>query len=35
VAKIRRIPEELSIEIASPGEARAMLATKGKDNVGF
>jgi uncharacterized protein (DUF849 family) len=35
VAKIRRILEELSLEIASPAEARAMLATKGKDNVKF
>lgn len=35
VAKIRRILEELSLEIATPAEARAMLATKGCDNVGF
>lgn len=35
VAKIRRILEELSFEIATPAEARAMLATKGRDNVGF
>ncbi|WP_062344880.1 3-keto-5-aminohexanoate cleavage protein [Novosphingobium sp. CCH12-A3] len=35
VAKIRRILEELSLEIATPAEARAMLATKGRDNVGF
>lgn len=35
VAKIRRILEELSLEIATPAEARAMLATKGGDNVGF
>jgi uncharacterized protein (DUF849 family) len=35
VGKIRRILEELSIEIATPDEARAMMGTKGKDNVGF
>jgi uncharacterized protein (DUF849 family) len=35
VAKIRRILEELSLEIASPAEARTILATKGKDNVRF
>ena len=35
VAKIRRILEELSLEIASPAEARAMLALKGGDAVGF
>jgi uncharacterized protein (DUF849 family) len=35
VAKIRRILEELSFEIASPLEARAMLNTKGGDNVNF
>lgn len=35
VAKIRRILEELSFQIASPDEARAMLGTKGRDNVGF
>jgi len=35
VAKIRRILEELSLEIATPEEARAMLETKGKDNVAF
>jgi uncharacterized protein (DUF849 family) len=35
VAKIRTILEELSLEIASPDEARAMLQTKGKDNVAF
>ncbi len=29
VGKIRRILEELSLEIATPAEARAMLATKG------
>jgi uncharacterized protein (DUF849 family) len=35
VAKIRRILEELSLEIATPAEAREMLQTKGRDNVGF
>jgi uncharacterized protein (DUF849 family) len=35
VAKIRHILEELSFEIASPAEARAMLATKGRDHVNF
>lgn len=35
VRKIRRILEELSLEVASPTEARTILATKGGDNVGF
>ena len=35
VAKVRRILEELGMEIASPDEARAMLDLKGKDNVAF
>jgi uncharacterized protein (DUF849 family) len=35
VAKIRRIVEELSLEIATPDEARAMLALKGRGNVAF
>ena len=35
VAKIHRILEELSLEIATPAEARSMLATKGFDNVAF
>jgi uncharacterized protein (DUF849 family) len=35
VAKIRRILEELSLEIATPDEARVMLALKGGDQVGF
>ena len=35
VAKIRRILEELSLSVATPAEARAMLKTKGGDNVGF
>jgi len=35
VAKIRRILEELSLEIATPTEAREMLALKGGDQVDF
>jgi uncharacterized protein (DUF849 family) len=35
VAKIRRIVEELGMEIATPAEARAMMKTKGGDQVGF
>ena len=35
VAKIRGIVEGLGLEIATPEEARAMLATKGGDKVGF
>jgi len=35
VAKIRRIVEDLSLEVATPNEARKMLALKGGDNVGF
>ena len=35
VAKIRRIMEDLSLEIATPDEARQMLALKGADKVGF
>jgi uncharacterized protein (DUF849 family) len=35
VAKIRRILAELSIDIASPAEARAMLDLKGAADVGF
>jgi len=35
VAKIRRILEELSLDIATPEEARAMIQTKGRDNVAF
>src|SRR6202789_3082170 len=35
VAKIRRILEELSLEIATPDEARVMMQTKGRDNVAF
>lgn len=35
VLKIRRILEELSLEIATPDEARAILQTKGADRVRF
>ena len=35
VAKMRRILEDLSLEIASPTEARSALALKGGDQVGF
>ncbi len=35
VGRIRRIMEELDIEIATPDEARAMLGTKGADKVNF
>lgn len=35
VAKIRHILEELSLEIATPDEARTMLQLKGADQVGF
>jgi uncharacterized protein (DUF849 family) len=35
VGRIRRILEELGLEIATPDEARAILGTKGKDNVKF
>jgi uncharacterized protein (DUF849 family) len=35
VAKIRRILEELSLEIATAEEAREMLQTKGRNNVAF
>ncbi len=35
VSKIRRILEDLSLEIATPAEARAMLKLKGGDLVGF
>jgi uncharacterized protein (DUF849 family) len=35
VRKVRRMLEELGIEIASPAEARAMLGLKGADAVGF
>lgn len=35
VRKIRRILEELSLEIATPDEARTMLGLKGKDMVGL
>jgi uncharacterized protein (DUF849 family) len=35
VAKIKRILEELSLEVATPDEARAMMGTKGAAEVGF
>ncbi|MCY4591714.1 MAG: 3-keto-5-aminohexanoate cleavage protein [Alphaproteobacteria bacterium] len=35
VAKIRRIVEDLSLEVATPAEARAMLGLKGGDMVNF
>ena len=35
VSKIRRILQELGLEIASPDEARAMLKLKGRDKVNF
>ena len=35
VAKIRRILEELGLEIATPEEARRILKLKGKSNVNF
>jgi uncharacterized protein (DUF849 family) len=35
VAKIRRILEELGLQIATPGEARDILRLKGKNNVNF
>lgn len=35
VGRIRRILEELGLEIATPDEARAILGTKGKDKVNF
>jgi uncharacterized protein (DUF849 family) len=35
VSKIRRILEDLSLEVATPAEARAMLKLKGGDLVGF
>jgi uncharacterized protein (DUF849 family) len=35
VTKIRTILEALSLEIATPADARAMLALKGADQVAF
>ncbi len=35
VGRIRRIVEELGLEVATPDEARAILGTKGKDQVKF
>jgi uncharacterized protein (DUF849 family) len=35
VRKVRQILEGLGLELASPDEARALLALKGGDQVGF
>jgi uncharacterized protein (DUF849 family) len=35
VAKVRRIVEELGLQVATPDEARAILGLKGADRVGF
>ena len=35
VIKIRRILEDLSLEIATPDDARKMLSLKGASSVGF
>jgi uncharacterized protein (DUF849 family) len=35
VSKIRRILSELSLDVATPDEARDLLALKGADNVRF
>ncbi len=35
VTKVRQILEGMSLEVATPDEARAMLGLKGKDKVGF
>ena len=35
VAKIRRILEELGLEVATPDDARRILKLKGKNNVNF
>jgi uncharacterized protein (DUF849 family) len=35
VAKIRRILEELGLEVATPDDARRILKLKGKTNVNF
>jgi uncharacterized protein (DUF849 family) len=35
VAKIRRILDELSLDVATPAETRAMLALKGANQVAF
>jgi len=35
VSKIRRILEELGLEVATPDEARQILKLKGKSNVNF
>lgn len=35
VARIKRIPNEAGLQVASPDEARAILELKGADTVGF
>ena len=35
VSKIRRILEELGLQVATPEDARQILKLKGKNNVGF
>ena len=35
VSKIRRILEELGLEVATPDDARKILKLKGKNNVNF
>jgi uncharacterized protein (DUF849 family) len=35
VAKIRRIVEELGLQVATPDEARAIMGLKGADRVRF
>ncbi|MGH8863668.1 MAG: 3-keto-5-aminohexanoate cleavage protein, partial [Burkholderiales bacterium] len=35
VSKIRRILEELGLEVATPDDARRILKLKGKNNVNF
>ncbi|MGB1007480.1 MAG: 3-keto-5-aminohexanoate cleavage protein, partial [Thalassobaculaceae bacterium] len=35
VAKVKRIVEDLSMDVATPAEAREMLALKGGDMVNF
>jgi uncharacterized protein (DUF849 family) len=35
VREIRRILDELSLDVATPAEARAMLALKGANQVAF
>ena len=35
VTKARAMLDELGLDVATPGEARAMLKLKGRENVGF